>query len=94
MDRHTAQRAAAVRCDPHLVRRAPDQVLAIGRTPGVVAAEREPVARPRDRQRIVQRNRLKNGAQLVIAVGARAEDAQRQVNLCERPDEHASVRRE
>ena len=35
----------------------------------------------RIRQRVVQRDRLEDGAELVIAVGTRAEHAQRQIDL-------------
>ena len=42
-------------------------------------------------ERVVQRDRLEDGPQLVIAVGARAEHAQIEVDLRVRPDAHAGA---
>ena len=56
---------------------------------GSSAVESRTARATRERQRVVQRKRLKRRAELVIAVGAHAEHAQRQVDLRERPDTSA-----
>ena len=49
--------------------------------------------RRRERQHVVQRQRLKDGAQIVIAVGPHAEDAQVEVDLGERGKNRATAKR-
>ena len=65
-------------------RRLPHQVALIGRDVRLVARDRERPAARRHRDVVEERQRLKDGAQIVIPVGTRAEDAQVEVDLRER----------
>ena len=78
--------AAAPERRPQRRRRLPHQVARVERHAGRAAVERE---RPRTlgaHQRVVQLDRLKDGPQLVIAVGADAEHAQIEVDFGVRAD--------
>ena len=86
VDRDVARRAPPARRLPQPCRRAPDQIRLVGWTRRIVADEAKRTAGARrERQRIVQRDRLKDRPQLVIAVGATAEHAQREIDFRREP---------
>ena len=62
----------------------PHQVAPIGRDVFLVADDLERPAPPRHRDLVEQRQALKDGAQIVIAVGTRAENPQVEVDLGKR----------
>ena len=81
-----ARLAATADGAPNLFGGAPDEVGAVYRALRIGTFNLERAARRPKCQGVVQRHRLEDGPQLVIAVRACAEHAQRQVDLCERPD--------
>ena len=91
MDGEPARRPTASRGSPHPSRRASHEVRFVCGARRIVARELERPAHRTNRQRVVERDRLKDRPQLVVAVGARAKHAQRSVNFRERPDAHVGA---
>ena len=93
MNPQAGGRAASTGRVPDLFRRPPDEIRGIRGTRRIVAGQREIAACPRQRQPIVQRDRLKDCTQLMVAVRADAKDAQRQINFGERSDAQTALPR-
>ena len=73
-------------CAPHLLGGLPDQVAAIDRTRRIVAPRSENGVRrrAREREQVVERERLKRRSEIVVTVGPHTKHAQRQIDLRER----------
>jgi hypothetical protein len=83
-NRQIARSAAAAGGLPQVRGGAPDQVGVVGRAARIVAREPKTPANAADCERVVQRDRLKDGPQLVKAIGSQAEHVQRSVDFRER----------
>ena len=73
--------AAAANGGPETRGRLPDEIRIVERNAGRAAAQRERSRTRHAQQRVVHVDRLKHRAELVIAVGARAQHAQIEVDL-------------
>src|SRR5262249_59842752 len=81
MNRHVARAAPASRGLPDELRSAPDQIAGVRRAIRVVARQLKRTASRTDRDRIVQRDRLKHGAKIVEPIATTAKNFQRSVDL-------------
>src|SRR5262249_44338593 len=88
VDRGGGRLAGPARSPPQAIGGAPDQVAVVARARRIVARQPEGSAHATDGQRIVQRDRLEDRAQLVEAVVTPAEHAQRQIDFREGADAH------
>lgn len=86
VNRQVAGRAATSGRLPDMLGGAPNQIAPIGRTRRVIARQLKHATSGADRERVVQRNRLKDRAQLVEAIRPNAKDFERTVDLRKRAD--------
>src|SRR5262249_19759551 len=75
---------------PYLLRGPPDEIGPIGRAVRIGTFDAKSTPSSTEYQGVVDGDRLKDGADLMIPVRPRSEDAQGQVNLCKRLDVNAS----